>query len=543
MKSFIKEKGPYILAFSILLVYLSPNIFFSDQAQFLIHDNLDSNVVWYKNIAESPDLFEDNSKKLDFTMNGLERGVFVSEYSFLVWLYYFFSPLMAYQLNIILQCLVAFFGMYLFSKNYILTKDRGEFSYGQVLIALSFALLPFWPSGGIGVAGIPLLMYVLLNVYHSKSNAYHWLWIVFYPFYSSLFFSGLFVVTLLFLFFVVKMIRDRKINFKIIFAFFLVTVLYVFVEYRMFMIILGEGYDTAKVSPKVYNFNGLIGNGLRTLVKGQYHFHTVAFPFVIMVVAMAAFVANKAMKRKIIVLLLVNYGLAVMSTIMYWDKLAVPNSIKSFQFRWISFSPFLWYWLYSLGIREWLLKKNAWAKAGYAMLGLNVLLMLFVVGNPHFYGSLYAENAFYNTYFSKENKETATFKQYYKIDEFKKINKLIPTKTKVVCLGVAPEVAQYNGYYTLGGYYPLYLKEHNNLMLAMLGEENDELKIKNMGSRCYMTCVDLKKKNQEIIEPKFDFKKIKEEGYAYFFSDREIVSSNLEKLEEIEGEVLVYRLL
>ena len=38
--------------FFLLLIYLSPNLLLLESAQYK-HDNLDSNVLWYKNLAES----------------------------------------------------------------------------------------------------------------------------------------------------------------------------------------------------------------------------------------------------------------------------------------------------------------------------------------------------------------------------------------------------------------------------------------------------------------------------------------------------------
>ena len=237
MKDFLKEKGHLVLAFTILLIYLSPNIFFPDDARLLVHDNLDSNVVWYKNLANSPVLFGENTDAVAFTLNGLERGVFASEYNFIILLYYFFDALTAYHLNIIIQTLIAFLGMYLFSKRYIFENDK-KCTYYIVLISLGFALIPFWPSGGVGVAGVPLLFYALLNIYNGEKNWLNWAWICFYPFYSSLIFSGLFVVVFLFLVFLVKMRGDKKINYTLIIAFFILTALYILVENRLFSFVI-----------------------------------------------------------------------------------------------------------------------------------------------------------------------------------------------------------------------------------------------------------------------------------------------------------------
>lgn len=108
------------LAFLVLAIYLSPNIFFPNEAHFLIHDNLDSNVVWYKNLIESGTIFE---AKMEIVLNsliGLPRVCYPPAFNFIIILVWVFPPLLAYNLNIISLHCVAFFSMYVFTNSYIL---------------------------------------------------------------------------------------------------------------------------------------------------------------------------------------------------------------------------------------------------------------------------------------------------------------------------------------------------------------------------------------------------------------------------------------
>ena len=52
-KFFISKNAFIIIALSILGIYLLPYYYNIENSKFLIHDNLDSNVVWFKNLAES----------------------------------------------------------------------------------------------------------------------------------------------------------------------------------------------------------------------------------------------------------------------------------------------------------------------------------------------------------------------------------------------------------------------------------------------------------------------------------------------------------
>jgi hypothetical protein len=116
---FLSEYYFLIVALFILGIYLSPNIFFQNNAHFLIHDNLDSNVVWYKNLIESGTLFDSNQSTVPNSLGGLPRGCYPSEFNVIILLFWIFPPLMAYNLNIIILHVVAFFSMYVFSKAFI----------------------------------------------------------------------------------------------------------------------------------------------------------------------------------------------------------------------------------------------------------------------------------------------------------------------------------------------------------------------------------------------------------------------------------------
>ncbi|MDF2904543.1 MAG: hypothetical protein K0S25_2181, partial [Bacillus sp. (in: firmicutes)] len=52
-----KEKFLICLAFLIIIIYLSPLFILGENAHIRVHDNLDSNIAWYKVLAKSGMLF------------------------------------------------------------------------------------------------------------------------------------------------------------------------------------------------------------------------------------------------------------------------------------------------------------------------------------------------------------------------------------------------------------------------------------------------------------------------------------------------------
>ncbi len=154
----------------LLTIYLFPLFVYEDKLHFLAFDNMDSNIVWFKILAESGKIFASNDTIIPNMMNGLPRSCYGSEFFYILWFYYFFTPIQAYIINEVIIHTVAFISMYIFLSHYLFTKeDPYRFIYINIG-ALYFAILPFWPSGGLSVPLIPLVTYALLNIKNQKDT-------------------------------------------------------------------------------------------------------------------------------------------------------------------------------------------------------------------------------------------------------------------------------------------------------------------------------------------------------------------------------------
>ena len=110
------------ICLSVLLLFMTPYIFNTDESLFLIHDNLDSNLIWFSTLANGNFFFAKNSVSVPYMFNGIPRGCYPSEINLIVFLYYLFKPLMAYCIGQVLVHLVAFIGTIIFLRNYILSS-------------------------------------------------------------------------------------------------------------------------------------------------------------------------------------------------------------------------------------------------------------------------------------------------------------------------------------------------------------------------------------------------------------------------------------
>ena len=143
-----------------------------------MHDNLDSNWVWFKVLAESGEVFGAQEAIIPNIMGGRATQFirFRAQRAGVAAL--LLSPFAVYVANQILIVFFAFLGMFLLLDRHIL-RQRAEpestsFLARMVIIngvAACFALLPHWPPGGLSVAGMPSSATLTLSADFALSSA------------------------------------------------------------------------------------------------------------------------------------------------------------------------------------------------------------------------------------------------------------------------------------------------------------------------------------------------------------------------------------
>jgi hypothetical protein len=537
-----KLKHPSILAFLFLVVYLSPNIFFPESARFLIHDNLDSNVVWYKMLAESHIMFAPNGTIFPNIYGGIPRGFMPLELNLHILSYMVFSPLVAYNLNIILLHIVAFIGMYILLRDYVF---KGTNPIHVAFLSLSFAVLPFWPSGELSIAGQPLILWAFLNLLNTNYSLKNWLIICLLPFDSMFILSNLFLSAGLFILILAFYIRNRKFSYMLLIAWALFIILSAISVYRLFIFQLVDHVQTQRTSfvSSVINLKGYLKTSFFLSLKGQYHFNSLQWPLIV-VVSLCSLFFLKASKQKMIIIMLLIAGLAcaLISNVYTWGALTPfinkLGALKSLQLRFTSMLPLLWHLIFAFCIY---LLLTRFEKFRYALLGiiiLNILLIVFNLNIGDYQGSKFAENAFYSTYIENNDNGHKTFKDYYCDSAFSSIkNKINYSNEVVLCIGFPSEIAQYNKVYTAAAYFPYLPIEKKqalvNIFLPELKKLNDTLKENEViNSRRFQYYVYCQHKN-EITDLSLDSNSMQKMGIRYVFSSLRIGNSRKLSLDSI----------
>ncbi|MCP5051520.1 MAG: hypothetical protein GY940_30410, partial [bacterium] len=206
-----------LVSLLVLVLFLAPYLFRGQQVHMKIADVMDAWVPQQKVLAESGKAMSlDPATKIDNMIGGIQISGFVnSGYNVITWLFMIFSPFTAFALNVFIMAFTAFWGMWLLLRKHIITDDKHAGPYREWIIigaALCFSLLPFYPSGGLSIAGLPLLLYCFLDIRNREKNKWNYFYIVLFPFYSVLPFAGLFILIGLSIIFLIDFVRMKPVS-------------------------------------------------------------------------------------------------------------------------------------------------------------------------------------------------------------------------------------------------------------------------------------------------------------------------------------------
>ena len=495
-----------VISFVAIAMYLAPLILWGENINMLIYDNLDSNVVWLKILAESGMIFAENDAIIPNMMNGLPRLSYGSEFNVLLWLYYFFSPIVAYTINEVLIHTIAFFSMFLLINRYVVPA---HLRYRHTIVyftSLVFALQAFWPSAGLSIAALPLMTYIFINIYKNRATKVDWFLLFLLPLYTSFVLVYAFYLGFVIIFMIIDTLYNKRIHRPFFIAFLTVLSLYLLVEYRLVLsMILHNGFISHRTEFDVFFTESFISatrkfylfflNGHTTHVKGTQM--PLILPFILFAMLLQLF--NRRLTKNESLVIITLFAISIMLNV-WGDVLGSIYSIPSILLFTVGYmlykksfsmlnltmisiifiSAIYGYTFYEAFdvILEWfpIFKSLSLARGSftqpllwgilislagvvvYRKLHFQVLFLVIILAIQIYISSLYS------WYKIDRYKDLSTFKNYYAPELFEQLKKDIPKDLKdvrFVSYGIEPAVALYNGLYTVDGYsanYPIAYK-------------------------------------------------------------------------------------
>lgn len=551
------EKKQLFIAFIIILLFVSPLFILGENAHIRVHDNLDSNLAWYKVLVNSGQLFGSVDAKIPQVMNGLPRYAYGSEWTGIVLLHALFPTMTAYALSQTITRVFAFIGMYLLLRDFFIKERKAHFI--AVGVALAFALTPFWPSGMLSTLGHPLALWAFLKIREGKDTWKEWLTICLLPFYSSIVLGFFFFLVAMFIFWLVDVIRVKKLNGRFLFSIILMGLIFLLVEYRLVYATLFSdevSHRTEFISSRHDLFRSL-RLSLKNFVLGHTHVmtnHTVVIlPILLLVVVLILLRKQWRQEKLILFLFVLNYALSLWYALWFnvmWiplkEKIDLLNTFNFARFHFLR--PLIIY--LSFGLSLFYLWRMGWRKIVTIAILAQILVLIPFNEEIHY----------------RFIHHTPTVNEFYATELFQEIKEYIgrpQSEYRVVSIGLHPAVSQYNGFYTLDTYsnfYPLQYKYQFREIIANELDKNKGLRIyyDEWGSRCYVFVDELGKKydfrkNSKRVIQNLDLntKALYEMGGRYILSsvpienakDNELVFEKSFEHPEAAWRVYLYRVM
>lgn len=519
-----RERRYIFFAFIVLAVYLSPLFILQENAHIRVHDNLDSNLAWYKVLARSGEMFGGVNGVIPQIINGLlPRNAFGTEYSIIVWLYALFPTMIAYGISQALTRLVAFFGMYLLLKKHLLPGEKWLLL--QIGAALAFALTPFWPSGMLSTLGMPFALWAFLNIRNEGGSWKDYLVLTLLPLYASIVLGFFFFLSAMGIFWLTDVLRGKGRNLRFLFSIAYMSFIFMLVEYRLVFSFLYKGEPNSR--DEYFHAELSFWSAVRLTLKNYVLGHTHVMTIHTLVIIPATFIAfyyvysKRLWQHEKIFVFLFSLNFVLSLWYAFWFYKGWLPVTKRFHFldtfnfaRFHFLRPLVLYASFALALKIISLQGIRWGKTAKWLLVLQLLFL-----------SLYNDEIIYQ--------QKPTVREFFAEELFHEIKNHIALPQedyRIASIGIHPAISQYNGFYTIDTYnnfYPLSYKHQFRKIIEKELAKNKTIRkyFDQWGGRCYIYTAQLGKRYMIKKDSKRHLKNLelntdvfKELGGRYIFS-------------------------
>ncbi|MEM7411066.1 MAG: DUF6044 family protein [Myxococcota bacterium] len=450
-------------------LYVAPWVAMGEDGFVRIHDHLDSTLVAWKVLAESGRIFAPNEAVVPNLLGGLPRAVLPSEWNLQLWLYVVFDPYTASWVNQLLLRGIAWVGMFLLLRDEVFRGEERCLEW-SALVALVWAWLPFWPSGGAAIAGQPWAAHALLALRRGGGHWRDWAVLVALPFYGFLIFATAFFIAVFAAFGARDVWRERRLRTPFWGGLVVFAVLHLIVDYRLVVEALsGASFVSHRTEfdPRLLPFRWALGKGWDAFWEGPTHALPVAWPVMGTTLLLAlALPGGRRATRRALAGVLAGIGAIVLLYVLYrWSGFGPVRTLLSFGVgftadRFYTLLPLLWtvgFGLALAGIADRARspeQRDLWVRT---LIGAQLLATVFASDALR----VFAERGI-------------SYRAFYAESQFSAIRDAIGRTAgsyRVVSLGLHPTIAAYNGFHTADGYVPNYALEQKHALRRVMAAE------------------------------------------------------------------------
>ncbi len=460
------------LSLFVIFVYALPYLILKHNIIISVWDNFDSYFVWYKIIADHGYWLP-----LDYMIpnfyEGIPRSCFHSELILQVAIFNFLSPLKAYITIDLLSRVIGFFGMYLLLKDYLL-KERND--YFLCACSLCFAFIPnYLTLTFLTILGQPLLLWAFLNIRVKNYKIYNWIILALMPCCVNFELVTPFFLTCIGILWVYDFIKTKKPNYMFLGAIVVYSIISAITIYRFLYLTFFSDFEPHRQDWSLFEMNahlikGFFGSIFAGITKhilrdGESCTSTMTMLFVLPIATFSTFYAMYYKKETLKQILTCWSLLLVFSSIygfcfFYEPALHFTDNheiIKTFQFnRFYFLIPLVWYVLLAFSLD---IINKSFIKFGKYVVAIVIFLQLCLLlrFNIYFSNSVWFMNGLRNN--------NPTYREYFATKQFNEIRDFIgkpQNSYKIATVGLPFNIAAFNGFYSLTGYFNVYPLEYKH---------------------------------------------------------------------------------
>ena len=426
-------------------------------------------------------------------LHGLSRLFFPAELKIWGFLFAFCDDfLLAYRINLLLKIGIGYASMLFFLRDFA-AKEHDSPALRH-MVAACFAVLPCQPENALSVASLPLIFCLFRALYlrtgpalretggQPRPRSAPWLppcllaAIACYPLVSDCSRFGLYILTVLTVFFLYDAIVRKRPHLPFFAGIVLLALGYVLTEYRLFYTFLWLRPETIRDefrhgSFSYFDFRYTLTETLELLFDGQYHFAATAHKYIVMPVVLAFLLLSNVIKRHRNSLAN-RFFLAFAAIIaIRWIYLYLVVELLDVNIRILRiiqldrvyvFLPIILYSLFYMTLES----LAGYAGRVVAMLCAAVQAVCIIV-TPAIYNDV-IRNIRYDAYHATE----PGYREYFAEALFERIKKTVGYAGEwSAAVGISPSVLAFNGIRTLDGYHSYYPLAYKRAFRAVIAPE------------------------------------------------------------------------
>ncbi len=518
-----------VIVFGFLIFAGLVFVICGESSVIAVHDNLDLFTPQFQ-MLKNTGTFWSHDVSVPF-LGGVSRDVLPSEFSLYTILYMILPAYPAYIVGYFLKIIIALLSCVLLAKDFCGDMFGSKLPNSQLvqyrkhacdmqgnkyesckpivwLVGMAYGVLNVFPAFGICFASIPLVIYLVRQIYKKPSVKWY-IALSFYPMLSYFSYFGLFILAYMVIALLWLWIRDKKFPLRIFFSIIVLAAGFVACEYRLFGTMLFSDEETIRSTLVSGSYSA--GEILRTIFegfcKGMFHAESMHTYLVLPVCLLyfvylnISYIKNKNGKGIFHdiynLLMLVLVFNSVVYGIYYWEGFrniieTICPPLTGWQFnRTIFFSPFVWYAAFFLVLVR--LYDGGQKKKMLAANALAVLAVFVIVLSGNRYNDLY--QTCYNKAYELvkgEKGDQLSYGEFFSSELFEEAKKDIGYCDQwSAAYGFYPAVLEYNGISTIDGYLGFYPQDYKEAFREVISPALDRVEESRVyyddwGARVYL---------------------------------------------------------